>query len=159
MALKSHPSRRHAELFFAVLWLAVAAGMYRAAGEYSHSSAIFPRALAILLALGSLALIVRLYRRHKRQQHDQTPLLHAPVRAAVGFSMVVAYILLMNTLGYIAASLLFGIALPLLAGYRRIGQVMACIAGALLLIVVVFRILLERPLPPGIFETLLERAL
>ncbi|MEE3662093.1 tripartite tricarboxylate transporter TctB family protein [Brenneria sp. g21c3] len=159
MALKLNPSRWHTEFFFALLWIAIAAGIYVGAAAYSPSSAIFPRALAMLLALGGLAQTIRLYRRRTHENGAPRRLLDAPLRVAIGFLMVAAYILLMNAIGYIAASLLFGVTLPLLAGYRRLWPIFASVTGSLLLIVTVFRILLDRPLPPGIVESLLERAL
>ncbi|MGI8465735.1 tripartite tricarboxylate transporter TctB family protein [Pectobacterium punjabense] len=159
MALTLNPTRHHTELVFAALWVVIASGMFIEAGKYSSASAAFPRALAVLLAVSGLALIIKACWQRPKEEGATSRLLHAPLRVIMGFVMVTAYILLTNHVGYIAASLLFGITLPLLAGYRQWWRILATVVGTLLFIIVVFRILLARQLPDGMFEVWLENIL
>ncbi|MCO4312411.1 tripartite tricarboxylate transporter TctB family protein [Pectobacterium versatile] len=159
MALTLNPTRHHTELIFAALWVVIASGMFIEAGKYTSTSAAFPRALAVLLAVSGLTLIIKACWHRPKEEGTLIRLLHAPLRVIMGFAMVTAYILLTNHVGYIAASLLFGITLPLLAGYRQWWRILATVGATIVFIIVVFRILLARQLPEGVFEMWLENIL
>ncbi len=154
MAVSLNPKRAQVELLFAILWVALAVWLYVEAGNFTESSATFPRALAVLLGGCGLALTAKTVVKLRQQQAElQQPLFHAPGRVLMGFVLVFAYLLLMSNIGYIAASLLFGLLLPLLAGYRRWKQTLLVTGGTLVFIWLVFSVLLDRPLPQGIIES------
>lgn len=154
MALIVTPSRKSADMVCAILLIAAAGGLYIAAGHYSPASAAFPRVLSLLLACCGALLVLRA---STQPAASCAPLWQRPARVMMGFLLVFGYIVAIDHSGYIAASLLFGVGLPTLCGYRQWRVTLPVIIGALCFIIIVFRWLLERPLPQGLAETLLER--
>ncbi|GAA3907158.1 hypothetical protein GCM10022405_35480 [Gibbsiella dentisursi] len=156
MALSFNPRKAWVELLFAILWVALAIWLYVEAGHFSAASATFPRALAVLLGICGVVLSVKSFLALRRLPAAQAArLFQAPGRVLMGFVLVLLYLLLMDWVGYIAASLLFGLVLPLLAGYRDWKQLLWVIGGTIVFIWLVFNVLLERPLPQGIVESFL----
>ncbi|WP_168195914.1 tripartite tricarboxylate transporter TctB family protein [Nissabacter sp. SGAir0207] len=156
MALSRAAGRRPAEILCAVLWLLIAAYVWQTAASFNPTSASFPRALALLLGLFGLVQLARQFIGGTAAEEGAAPLFARPWRLAFSFLLVFGYLLLMNTIGYIAASLLFGLLVPALAGFGRWRFSLAVVVGTLVFIVLVFHVLLQRPLPAGLIEHWLE---
>lgn len=75
-----------------------------------------------------------------------------PRNFAVFSACLVAYIILIDTIGYFTSSALFVIGASLLLGYRRPLVVVSTAAAFVLFIYVVFVVIFERPLPLEFFQ-------
>lgn len=154
MALSSNPSRKQAEIGFALVLLVAAVWAWVEAGNYPGPSATYPRALAVMLGIGALAVILRAGLAFPAG--DTRRLLDHPGRFVLGFGVILAYIVAIGSIGYILPSFVLGVGLPVLLGYRNLRLVLPVVTGTLLFIFVVFKVLLERPLPPDVLDPLLE---
>lgn len=148
MAL-SPSDRRPAEIGFAALLVAAAGAAYAAAGSYPGAAGLWPRVLSVALAALSVGVILRALARGPAAA-EAPGLFDHPGRALLGFATLGAYVLGIDWLGYTLASLVFGIGLPLLLGYRDWRLLLPVVIGTLAFILLVFRFLLERPLPPDL---------
>ncbi|WP_137131152.1 tripartite tricarboxylate transporter TctB family protein [Rhizobium sp. FY34] len=157
MALSFNPTRKQSEIGFAAALMAVATWGFVEAGAYPTQSAGYPRVLCIMLA-GASALVIL---RAALAQPDDTSqrLLDHPGRFLLGFTTLLTYIVAVDLLGYVVPSLVVGIGLPVLLGYKNLRLVVPVVACSIAVILLVFAGLLERPLPPDILDFLLESVL
>ena len=155
MALNLNPSSRQADLGFAVLLIAAAIGAFAKAGGYPGASGTYPKVLAVLLAIGAALVALRSLRQLARPDDRARLFLH-PGRFVLGVAALVAYVIGIDLLGYLLPSLILGVSVPLLLGYRNLPLILGVTLGTIVFIVIVFFILLARPLPPDVLNPLLE---
>lgn len=157
MALSFNPTRKQAEIGFAAALFAVAAWAFVEAGTYPTQSAGYPRVLCIMLAGASFLVILRAL---LVQPNDKSQrLLDHPGRFLLGFATLLTYIVAVDLLGYVVPSLIVGIGLPVLLGYRNLRLLVPVVVCTMAVILLVFAGLLERPLPPDILDFFLEAVL
>lgn len=154
MAVKSALTRRQAEITFAAALIAAASAIFIEAGKFPPDSAGYPRTLAVLLGIGALLVIVREVRR-PRESGGQ-PFFEHPIRFIVGFGFLLVYFVMIDLFGYLLPSVAFAIGLPFVLGYREWRLLVPVVLGTLAVILLIFRVILERPLPPDILNFLLE---
>lgn len=154
MALNSNPTARQADLGFAFALIAVAAWSFLEAGSYPGSSGTYPRVLSILLALAAAGVVLR--RMMQAETKEEPHLFLNASRFALGLGVLVAYIVAINLMGFILPSLIVGISLPLVLGYRNLPLASAVTLGTICFIVAVFFVILGRPLPPDVLNPVLE---
>ena len=150
-------SRGTAELAFAAALMAAAGAVGWVASGYPAESAAFPQVLAGLLAVLAALIFVRELARRRRGAALAGSLFIHPGRFAAGTAALVAYVAAVEWFGYLVPSFALGTLLPLVAGYRRLGMSAAATLAALVFIVAVFVVLLERPLPPDLLGPFIER--
>lgn len=150
-----NPSSRQADLGFAVLLIGAAIGAFAKAGGYPGASGAYPKVLAVLLAIGGALVALRSLRQGARAD-DGTRLFLHPGRFVLGVAALVAYVIGIDLLGYLLPSLILGVTVPLLLGYRNLPLILSVTLGTIVFIVIVFFILLARPLPPDVLDPLLE---
>jgi hypothetical protein len=154
MALNANPSGKHADIGFATVLIAAAVWAVAEAGNYPGSSGFYPQVLAVLLAIGAaLVVLRRLFTAEK--EGEPRLFLHAG-RFILGLAMLVAYVVTVGLVGYLLPSLAVGIVVPLLLGYRNLPLAISVTLGTILFIVIVFHMVLGRPMPPDILSPLLE---
>ncbi|MDQ1849712.1 tripartite tricarboxylate transporter TctB family protein [Gemmobacter fulvus] len=154
MALSSSPSRRQGELGFATVLLAVAGLCFIKAAAYPGASGTYPKVLSILLGIGAVLAILRALRQTDAENH--APLVTNPGRCLLGFAALAIYVGAIDLLGYILPSFALVVLLPLLLGYRDLRMTLLSAAGGLSFILLVFAVILERPLPADLFDPVLE---
>lgn len=120
-------------------------------GGEQISAAFFPRCILISL-IGCCAWLV-----FKSTMNAVS--FPAAAGVALGAAQIVAYVLLINPLGYFVVTPLFLFLLPASLGYRRWGWLAALAAGGTAFAYVVFLKILGVPLPMGILENLVGGAL
>ncbi|MGE0279900.1 MAG: tripartite tricarboxylate transporter TctB family protein [Rhizobiaceae bacterium] len=153
MALNANPTSKQADIGFAAVLIAVAAWAVSEAGSYPGASGVYPQVLAILLAIGAALVILR---RLKAAEIEGEPRLFLHTgRFLLGLAMLVAYVVAIGLLGYLLPSLAVGLIVPWLLGYRNLKLTAAVTTGTLLFIVVVFHLILGRPMPPDVLDMLL----
>ncbi|GGE32427.1 hypothetical protein GCM10007276_07130 [Agaricicola taiwanensis] len=157
MAVNLNPSRRHAEVGFAALLLGAAVWAYVEAGNYAGQSGGYPRVLAILLGLSAIILAARTLM--GASAPDDARLFDHPGRFVVGLGMIFLYVVAIDVVGYILPSLIFGIGVPMLLGYRHLQLLLPVVIGILVFIYLVFKVMLERPLPPDVLDGVLRAIL
>lgn len=148
------PLWRHAEIGFGVVLLVVAIAAFRATANYPGLSGGYPRTLSVILGIGAALVILRAALR-PGVMSGVSFFTHLP-RAALGFAAMAAYIAAISFIGYLIPSVILGITLPMLLGYRNLRLVVSVTLGTILFIVLVFFVILERPLPPDLLQPLLE---
>lgn len=74
---------------------------------------------------------------------------HQPRQLAAGFALLLGYIWVMPTIGFVPATVLFCVALPLLLGERRWWLIVGIPAAVTTLVLMIFTRLLVVPLPRG----------
>lgn len=146
-------TRRTAELGLAATLIVAAGFLYVQAERFPGFTGAYPRTLCILLALTSGLMFVRTLLR--RTENDSKPLFENAGRVAIGVAVLVVYIGAVSTLGYILPSLVLGIALPFMLGYRNFRLTALVTLGTLAFIIVVFVVLLGRPVPRDVLDPLL----
>ena len=137
------------DLTLSLVLLAIAAGFYFGGLGYPRAAFLFPSYLSPML--GGLALLLglsALRRKEAGARFIDWPRYKAP---AMLVGLVAAYIGLLPVIGYIPASFLLSAAFFLAMGLpsRKLGLAVA--AAASVLVYVLFAILLEVPLPHGVF--------
>ena len=141
---------------FGAVWLLLCAGLaviawgFQAPFSYDPvGPRAYPLLLLVLMAAGSLWLILRPgHLEHLLSRHQS-------LRALLCVLVLLAYALLFEPLGFIPSTALAATVLGLLFG----GRPLACvISGALMgvLLYVLFDLLLDVPLPLGVFSFLVE---
>jgi hypothetical protein len=153
VAVTLNPSRRHAEMGFATVLIAVATWAYLEANDYPAQSAGYPKVLAVLLGLGAIILAARTW--FAASAEDPRRLFDHPGRFVLGFGLIFLYIVGIDQFGYIIPSLVLGIGLPALLGYRNWKLSVPVTVGTLIFIYIVFKLMLERPLPPDLLDGVL----
>jgi hypothetical protein len=154
MALNVNPSGKQADIGFAAILIAVAIWGFVEAGSYLGTSGGYPQVLAVLLAVGSALVILRRVLTPEKEGEPRL-FIHAG-RFFLGLAVIVAYVVAIDLVGYLLPSLAVGIAVPLLLGYRNLALTVAVTVGTVIFIVIVFHLLLGRPLPPDILIRMLE---
>lgn len=144
---------RRADLLIGIALVAFAVLYYRESFEITVGFAadrlgprFFPRLLAFALALSGLGLI----RRSVTGRSDAEPL--APVRIGqfvLTVAITLAYAILLPTLGYLIATVLYVGALIWLLGYRNIVGLAATSAGVTAVLYLVFARALHVLVPMG----------
>jgi hypothetical protein len=134
--------------------MVAAFGAYRAAADYPGLSGSYPRTLSVLLGIGAALVILRAALRPGAMA-GVSFFIHPP-RAALGFAALAAYVGAISLVGYLIPSVILGVTLPLLLGYRKPRLVVPVTLGTILFIVLVFFVILERPLPPDLLQPVLE---
>lgn len=150
MALNINPSRKQAEIGFAAILLGVAVYVFAEAGSFPSQSAGYPRVLAVMLGICSTIVIIRTLLQSPQGQR----LMDHPRRCLGAFVLIFFYILGIDWLGYILPSIVFSISIPVLLGYRQWKVILPVVFGMVVFILIVFKVLLERPLPPDILDFL-----
>lgn len=145
-------SRSLAELGFAALLVAGAAGAVVMASAYPGESAAYP--IAIAAGVGGLGIWIGLRELLARRRDHATPgsfAAHGP-RLLIGLAALVIYFAAVSLVGFILPSLVLGVALPAAVGFRRwrLSAVVAAISVASILLI--FVLALERPIPPDILS-------
>ncbi len=140
-------------LLIACVLLAVAAWGYHAPFSYEPvGPRAFPLLLLVLLGAGAVYLLVKPATAHAPS--DEPPLDRFVIRkVAICVVLLVAYAAIYETLGFIPASILFGIGMARLYG----GTWVASVTGGVLMgigLYVLFDRLLDVPLPLGILSSL-----
>jgi hypothetical protein len=154
MAVKSLLTRRQAEITIAAALIAAASAIFIEAGKFPPDSAGYPRTLAVLLGIGALLIIIREVMRPS--ESGAQPFFDHPIRFVVGFGFLLAYIVMIDLFGYLLPSVAFAVGLPYVLGYREWRLLIPVVLGTLAVILLVFRVILERPLPPDLLNFLLE---
>jgi putative tricarboxylic transport membrane protein len=154
MAVKSALTRRQAEITFAAALIAAASAIFIEAGKFPPDSAGYPRSLAVLLGIGALLVIAREVRRPR--ESGVQPFFDHPIRFVAGSGFLVAYFVMIDFFGYLLPSVVFAIGLPFVLGYREWRLLVPVVLGTLAVILLIFRVILERPLPPDLLNFLLE---
>lgn len=156
MEVSGSLSRSNAEIAVAAILVAAAAGLFWTASGYPRESAVYPQVLAGLLAAFGLAMAAReLVRRLHGRPAGGRFVVHAG-RLVIALAAVLVYVGAIAAIGFLIPSLVFGTALPLAAGYRRLWVSATTTVIALAFILLVFVVLLERPLPPDVLSGLIE---
>ena len=145
-----NPSRKQAEIGFAAALIGAAAWVYVEAGNFPDQSAGYPRVLAVMLGVCALIIIVR----SMVWPVVGDRLMQHPLRCFGGFVAVFLYIVGIDLFGYILPSIVFSISVPVLLGYRHWKVTIPVVLGMVTFIFVVFKIILERPLPPDVLAFL-----
>lgn len=153
MALNINPTRRSAEMGFAVALLAAAVGAFLLAEGYPDASGAYPRTLSVLLGIGAALVMLRTAR---STTSDRTRLFDNAPRFVLGFVALAVYIVAIDLLGYILPSFVFGVGLPMLLGYRNLRLLVPVVLGVIAFVLLVFVAALERPLPPDVLDPILE---
>ncbi|NBE09063.1 tripartite tricarboxylate transporter TctB family protein [Paragemmobacter ruber] len=154
LALISSPSRRRGELGFAAVLLAVAGLCFVTAGDYPGASGTYPRVLSVLLGCGAIVVLARAWRQNG--DNGRVPLMANPGRCLLGFAAMALYVIGIDLLGYILPSFALVVLLPLLLGYRDLRLTVLAALGGIGFILLVFAVILERPMPSDLFDPLLE---
>lgn len=154
MALNANPSGKQADIGFAAILIAVAAWATAESRSYPGSSGTYPLVLAILLAIGAVLIIVR--RLTTTAPADEPRLFLHTSRFALGLSVFIGYIAAINLVGFLLPSLAIGLLVPRALGYRNLKLTLSVTLGIIVFIVVVFHIILGRPMPPDVLNPLLE---
>lgn len=148
------PSWRQGEIFFAIVLFVVAVMAFLATAHYPGMSGNYPRTLSVMLGIGAALVFVRAILRPGATAGVEF-FIHLP-RALLGFVALAIYIGAISVVGYLIPSLVLGIVLPLLLGYRNLWLAALVTLGTILFIVLVFFVVLERPLPPDLLQPVLE---
>ena len=154
MAVKTILTRRQAEITIAAALIAAASAIFIEAGKFPAESAGYPRTLAVMLGIGALMIIIREVLRPG--ESGAKPFFDHPIRFVVGFGFLFAYVVMIDLLGYLLPSVIFAVGLPFVLGYRNWRLLIPVVLGTLTVILLVFRVILERPLPPDLLNFMLE---
>lgn len=157
MALSINPTRKQAEIGFAAALIAVAAWAFVEAGAYPAQSAGYPRVLCVILGATSALVILRAMLLPPADGSQR--LLNHPGRFLLGFAALLVYVVAVDLLGFVVPSMIVGIGLPVLLGYRNLRLLVPVVVCTIAVILLVFAGLLERPLPPDILDFFLEAVL
>jgi len=133
--------RRSLEVLPGGLALALGVAVWFFAGTFPElddgypGPGLFPRIIAVGLALSGLGLLIRAFRRpgEASPATNQTPLLPAAARVAAGLALVALYPLLQGLIGFIptVSALSFGVAVLLGVGVVTAG-VTAIVSSSLI---------------------------
>ena len=153
--VKHNVTRRNAEVIFSVALMLASIVVYVEAGRYPDESAGYPKFLAVLL--GVFSLLGLCFQLLSQSNRDNVELFFLnPLRAAIGFLSLCVYVVLLEYFGYIIPSLLFCTIVPVLIGYRNFRVIIPLAVISIVLIIIVFHIVLERPLPPDVLDSLIK---
>jgi hypothetical protein len=154
VALSFNPTYRQAEIGFAAALACAAAWTFMEAGNYPSQSAGYPRFLSVVLGCVSLLVILRALL--ARSTAPEKRFLDHGGRFLLGFAALFIYVVAVDLLGYVVPSLVFGMGLPMLLGYTNLRLIVPVVVGTILMILIVFAHILERPLPPDVLDPFLE---
>lgn len=153
MAVNSSPTRKQGEIGFAAALLAVAGAAFVKAADYPGASGTYPRVIAVCLGIGAVLVLVRAALQSRPA--DREPFFTHLGRFALGFAVLGCYILAIDTIGYVIPSLLLGILLPLALRFRDLRMAVLASFATMIFILVVFVVILKRPLPVDVLDPLL----
>jgi len=141
----------------ALLLIALAAAILVGAGNLNSEAALFPKALAVILAICAVCLLVGVAVGKGSAQESKTPFAGFPGKPIlISIVILTLYIILAGKLGFYCASFVFMLAMPffLLKPELRKGKSLQVILVAVLFSVVLylaFAALLMVPTPKGVF--------
>ncbi|QRM35154.1 tripartite tricarboxylate transporter TctB family protein [Microvirga sp. VF16] len=147
-------SQRQGDIGFAAVLLAVAGWCFFESGNFPGASGTYPRVLSIMLAVGAALVILRALGRPAAA--DEPRLFIHPGRFLLAVAAMIAYVGAVAVVGYILPSIALGLGLPLLLGYRGFSLTVPVTLGTLAFIVLVFFVILARPLPADVLDSFLE---
>jgi hypothetical protein len=149
-----NPSQRQGDIGFAAVLVAVAGWCFFESRSFPGTSGTYPRVLSIMLAVGAALVILRSIKRPRVA--DEPRLFIHSGRFLFAVVVMVAYVGAIAVVGYILPSIVLGIGLPLLLGYRGFSLTVPVTLGTLAFIVLVFFVILGRPLPADVLDSFLE---
>jgi putative tricarboxylic transport membrane protein len=109
-------------------------------------ASLFPKIALLLLALCSIAYLLRSVMKGAAKRQDK-PLFHHPTRFVIAFAAIAVYALVFPRIGYFTATLVFIPAFVAALGMRRYGLTLISTALFALLVYLLFVVLLGRYLP------------
>lgn len=126
------------------VFMGILAVLVIAASGSMGSEGVFPRLIAYLLLIGALVTAVQTVR-----STEKTVILENLnwKRVVLVFVMLLAYILLLDRIGYILSTFLLCAGVIRLLGYRSYFRIVLCSAVTVALVFVLFKVLLLVPLP------------
>ncbi len=142
-------TRGGAEILFPAVLLAATAALWPHAAAFPPESRLFPAVLLALLAMLSVVLMVRAWRRPPADA--ATPFFEHGGRHALALAAIAAYLAALPAAGFFSASAAFALALPFALGYRDKLRLGLATAVFLLAVWVIFVWLFQRPLPREFF--------
>lgn len=154
MAVEFNPTSKQADIGFAAVLVGVAAWAFFEAGNFPGFSGSYPKVLSALLALAAIVQVGRSLRR--TEAADEPRLFINSGRFVLGAAVLVLYILSIDLLGYVIPSIVVGIGVPFFLGFRNLPLTIAITLGTLAFIILVFFVVLGRPLPPDVLDPVLE---
>jgi putative tricarboxylic transport membrane protein len=144
-----------ANRIFAGIMMVIAGGFYIAAGPYPQDAANWPKVFSVIMVVFACGLIYDTYKTPEREAGCVDPLLILKQNAGVlalivGISLV--YLLLLETAGFMLLTPFFVGSLIWLLGYKNRRKVVMIALAITLAVWVSFELLLQIPLPEGIFD-------
>ena len=138
-------------VFGAVVY--IYAERYRGAGVSRYGPNFFPQILALFMVLGAVSMIVQARRGKSVQPGDR---IHRPglVRAAIALGMTVAYLLLMQLLGFFVPTAIFLYVLMTFIGHTGAIVRAASSLGVTAIIYGIFAFFLKIPLPQSVLGSI-----
>ena len=147
-------SRSLAEIVFAGALAAGGVAVIATSWRYPGESATYPMVIGAGVAgLGGWILLRELLRRRRGKPTAGHFAEHAP-RLAIGLAALVAYFVAVSWIGFILPSVALGVLLPAAVGFRRWGLSLTVAVVSVVLILLIFVLALERPIPTDILSPL-----
>lgn len=140
---------------FAGLMIIIAGGFYIAAGPYPQDAANWPRVFAVIMVVFSCGLIYDSYKRPEREAGAADPLQILKQKSgtlALIVGMSFAYLLILESIGFMLLTPFFVGPLIWLLGYKNRRKIIMIAVTITLAVWVSFELLLQIPLPEGIFD-------
>ncbi|MDZ4395908.1 tripartite tricarboxylate transporter TctB family protein [Cypionkella sp.] len=153
MAVNSSLTHKQGEIGFAAVLLIAAGLAFLKAGDYPGASGVYPRVMALGLGIGAVLVLLRSWL--QTRPGDDAAFFGHLGRFLLGFAMLGLYILAIDAIGYVIPSLILGIALPVALRFADLRMTALASLGTLIFILVVFVVILKRPLPADILDPLL----
>lgn len=137
--------------FFSMLVIAISLVLYGAIGNIDDAAsqgelatATYPK--IILSCLIFFCAVLCFF-----QKKDKQELAQFSMRGISVIALIALYIALLNTVGYFILTPMLLIALPLIAGFRNYVLIIVSVSLVTAVLYVIFRIVLNIPLPNGFF--------
>ena len=136
------------DIFVGLFFLAISGVFGGIASCYPHLAAMFPQFISLALAIlsGSLAWMAFRRRNSEEDTHGIKQNISTVLLIVCG---LIAYIIVLKWLGYILSTILLIMYTIIVLGYTKIKQVLLISIIAVLIIYVIFRYLINVPLPQG----------
>lgn len=143
---------RHTDTIGSILWLLVAAGVFVTsdpfpAGTGETGPAFYPRVIAVLIALFASIQLAKNVSADEHRSHDVS--IGAVKQVAGAVLLVVAYVLSLPWLGFVAATVAFLVVAMWYSGARSIPRIGGVAVGMSLVLYYAFVRFLRIPLPEG----------
>ena len=140
---------------FAGIMIIIAGGFYIAAGPYPQDAANWPKVFAVIQAVFACGLIYDSYKNPDREAGTANPLQILQKKSGiltviVGVSLI--YLVLLERIGFMVLTPFYVGPLIWLLGYKNRRKITAIAVAITLSVWVSFELLLQIPLPEGIFD-------